>query len=73
MKLSECTLGRLVCTKDRDGETQFIGMVMGLTAVAQGEQYPTTELPECAIPLVKFAAEQEARGIHPGNLHPYEE
>lgn len=73
MKLSKCTFGTLVCTKDRDGLIEKIGMVVGITNNAETERLQERQKACNAIPLVQFSCNKEPRGIHHGNLHLYKD
>lgn len=69
MKLSECTMGRLVYFKLTDNSKR-IGMVVGLTNNREYADCHERDLEECAVPLIKWANGAQT-GSHHALLYPY--
>lgn len=70
MKLKDCTFGRLVCTHDKDGNIELIGMIKGITNNCESADLMTRREASRAIPLVEWA-EGRTSGIHNHNIYPY--
>lgn len=76
MKLSECTIGKLVELTSNVNGPGAIGHVVGLTLnidLKLSEPLSNFETRNRTIPLVKFADEEFPRGIHPANLKEYKD
>lgn len=76
MKLSECTIGKLVELTNNVRGPGTIGHVVGLTLnidLKYSNPLSESEARSRTIPLVKFADEEFPRGIHPGNLREYKD
>lgn len=67
MKLKDCKYGVLVCTKDRSGNIERVGMVVGITNNCPSASEDVRGVIERAIPLVKWSSGLES-GIHAGNI-----
>ena len=66
MKLQDCVMGTIVCTKDTEGYADRIGMITGITS---NVSYPCEEQtdPHRAVPLVRWSDGREG-SIHATNL-----
>lgn len=76
MKLSECTIGKLVELTNNVNGPGAIGHVVGLTLninLKYSAPLSEFETRSRTIPLVKFADKEFPRGIHPANLKEYKD
>lgn len=70
MKLSKCTMGKIVCTKDSSGEIERIGMVKGITTIYPLAGYYERKKEDHAIPFIERSS-GDSCGIHHHNLYEY--
>lgn len=70
MKLSKCTMGKIVCTKNNDGTIERAGMIKGITNKYPLGDYDERKKEDNAIPLVEWS-DGRSCGIHHGNLYDY--
>lgn len=67
MKLKDCKYGVLVCTKDKSGDIERVGMIVGITNNCPSDSKKVRGDVDRAIPLVKWSSGLES-GIHPSNI-----
>ncbi len=70
MKLQDCTMGKIVCTRTPCGDLEKIGMIIGITNNCSTGDIYTRREPSRAIPEVKWA-DGSVSGIHCGNIEEF--
>lgn len=73
MKLEDCKIGTVVCTIDREGSVEEVGVVVGISNCCSYGSLATRKDPRRAIPLVQFACNSNHRAISHKKIFPFKD